>query len=230
MYSRLVKRSHGLVLGLVLAGCSGPAPSTDSSRPGDGAAEVTDSTPQTLGSQAAASPAAILAFATEPDTLEANFAELHRLARERPDELRAAALDELDAGDPETRYGALYAVALTAEGTEAIDTLIAALSSPNVNERMLASGSLIARGEKAAFPVLIEMLGSDEQLAFRDPPQMAWQFARFVLIQYTDEDMGLLGPAPFAADRAVAAQPAWRDWWISSGASLEFDALDQVFR
>jgi hypothetical protein len=104
------------------------------------------------------------------------------------------------------------------------------LGSTDVNERMLAAGSLIARGDTAAFPVLIDMLGSDETLAFHHPPQAAWRFARFVLVQYTGEDLGLLGPRTFSAADAAAVQPAWEDWWIQRGDSLRYNAQERLYR
>ena len=226
-YSREVKREHGLMLGLLLVGCSATDPAPDSARPGGETADMTVSAAATGVSEAAA---AIEAFSIESELVGASFAEIHRLAELRPDELREAALDQLEAGDTAARYPALYALALTVEGTEATDALRAVLDSPDINERMLAAGSLIAQGEKAAFPILIELLGSDEQLALRDPPQQAWQFARFLLIQYTDEDMGLLGPSTYGPDQAAVAQQAWQDWWASTGASLQFDAATQVYR
>ena len=241
-YSREVKREHGLMLGLLLVGCSATDPAPDSARPGGETADVTVSAAATGMSTAAdmtvsaaatgvsEAAAAIEAFSIESELVGASFAEIHRLAELRPDELREAALDQLEAGDTAARYPALYALALTVEGTEATDALRAVLDSPDINERMLAAGSLIAQGEKAAFPILIELLGSDEQLALRDPPQQAWQFARFLLIQYTDEDMGLLGPSTYGPDQAAVAQQAWQDWWASTGASLQFDAATQVYR
>lgn len=155
---------------------------------------------------------------------------IHRLADERPADVRAAALDQLETAKGDVRYAALYALALTAEGADAFAALHEALISPNVDERMLAAGSLVARGDTAALPVLIEMLGSEEELAFRHPPQAAWRFARFVLVQYTGQDLGLLGPRTFSASDAAAAQPAWEDWWVQHGGSLQYNARERLYR
>lgn len=224
----------GLALCLTLSACAGTAPG-----PHGPPAAGTDGAPTPAGTEAPSTSgttpvseaaAAIAEFSTQPERLNSSFADIHRHARERPAELRDAALDQLASATGPVRYAALYALALTADGTGSMDALREVLTSDDVNERMLAAGSLIARGEKAAFPVLIELLGSDEQLAFRDPPQEAWRFARFVLIQYTREDMGLLGPTTFSAEQAAAARTAWERWWVERGDGLRYDEEERVYR
>lgn len=87
------------------------------------------------------------------------FRAIHELARERPGELRAAALEQLRSGESNIRYAAVYALSLTAED-ESLEALRPLLESTETSERMLAASSLVSQGEKAALPVLVEALGS----------------------------------------------------------------------
>lgn len=224
-----MKRYAGFVLGVLLVACGGSPVATESSAPAPTTStSARPPAPPTAASSAAAD--AIASFATGPEQLNSSFAAIHRHVNERPADVRVAALDQLPTATGDVRYAALYALSLTAEGDDAFVALHDALESVDVDERMLAAGSLVARGDKAALPVLIEMLGSAEDLAFRDPPQAAWEFARFVLLRYTAEDLGLLGPRTFSAVDAAAAQPAWATWWIEHGDRLEFDAEQRLYR
>ena len=175
--------------------------------------------------------AAVLdAFASDPGLVDENFRALNSLVRTSPAAVREAAIERLRASDPNLRYAAVYGLALTADDADSIAALVPILTSSDISERMLAAGSLISRGEKSAFPILIDALDSDDPLAFRDPPQRAWQFARFVLIQYTEEDMGLLGPLTFSTEQAAAAKPTWETWWSDHGDALRFDQNERVYR
>lgn len=113
----------------------------------------------------------------------ADFRAMHELAREQPGELRTAALDELGSRQSNVRYAAVYGLAMTAEG-RSLERLRGLLESEDVSERVLAAEALVSRGEAAGLPVLIEALGSEEGLRFRDPPQRAWELARLLLVQY----------------------------------------------
>lgn len=188
---------------------------------------VSEATVTTVASEAAR---VLDAFASTPNRVAEDFRALHSLVRDTPGEVRDAAIERLQASDPNLRYAAVYGLALTADDAESMAALVPILSSPDISERMLAAGSLISRGDKNAFPVLIDALDSDDPLAFRDPPQRAWQFARFVLIQYTEEDMGMLGPRTFSLDQAAAAKPAWERWWSEHGDALRYDENERVYR
>lgn len=214
-----------LLLGL--AACS------SSAEPAPGGATVgspSGNTPDDSPGSGISIAAAMEAFNGDAERAEEAFAALQQAALDDPDALRAEAIAAAGSDDPGTSYAGAYALALVAEEGASMDALRACLASADESERMLAAGGLIWRGDTAAFPVLIDALASQQPLTYRHPPQHAWQFARFLLIQYTDEDMGLLGPPPYGADQAAAAQQAWQDWWASAGASLQFDAAAQVYR
>lgn len=158
----------------------------------------------------------------------ADFRAMHELAREQPGELRTAALDELGSRQSNVRYAAVYGLAMTAEG-RSLERLRGLLESEDVSERVLAAEALVSRGEAAGLPVLIEALGSEEGLRFRDPPQRGWELARLLLVQYTGEDFGLIGNG-FDGAKAAAALPAWEAWWKKRGAALRFDGAERVYR
>lgn len=232
---------------LVVAGCSGSSASTGSARSGPNLTEASSesaavSTVSTVSAAVSAVSEATVAtvaseaarlldgFASAPNRVAEDFRVLNSLVRHSPGEVRDAAIERLQASDPILRYAAVYGLALTADDAESMAALVPILSSSDISERILAAGSLISRGDKSAFPVLIGALDSDDPLAFRDPPQRAWQFARFVLIQYTETDMGLLGPPTFSAEQAAAAKPAWDRWWSEHGDALRYDENGQVYR
>lgn len=222
----------------MVAGCAGSSSSTDSARSGPNLTEaslesaaVSTAVPEATVATVASEAARVLdGFASAPNRVAEDFRVLNSLVRHSPGEVRDAAIERLHASDPIRRYAAVYGLALTADDAESMAALVPILSSSDINERMLAAGSLISRGDKSAFPVLIGALDSDDPLAFRDPPQRAWQFARFVLVQYTDEDMGLLGPRTFSAEQAAAAKRAWDRWWSEHGDALRYDENERVYR
>lgn len=223
----------------MVAGCTGTSQSTESARtnPEPSVASTEPVVSQaTEGSEAATTSevsdlARVLdAFGSAPELVDEDFRALNSLVRTNPGEVRDAVIERLGASDPILRYAAVYGLALTADDADSMAALVAILASPDISERMLAAGSLISRGDKSAFPVLIDALDSDDAVAFRDPPQRAWQFARFVLIQYTEEDLGLLGPRTFSAEQAAAAKSTWETWWVDRGDVLVFDRNESVYR
>lgn len=157
----------------------------------------------------------ILAFDSSPLKREPSFRALYAQIHARPAELREAALAHLRDADPDVRYASLFALAMTAEPGAPLDALRPFLQSSDPSERMMAAGALVANGEKAGLPVLIDALTSTAPLRFHDPSLLAWQLARSTLIQYTDEDMGLLA-RPGARWEPEAAQARWRAWWQKS--------------
>ena len=157
----------------------------------------------------------ILAFDSSPSKREPSFHALYGQIHTRPAELREAALAHLRDEDPDVRYATLFALAMTAEPGASLDALRPFLQSADPSERLMAAGALVAQGEKAGLPVLIDSLTATAPLRFYDPSLLAWQFARSTLIQYTDEDMGLLA-RPGAKWEPEQAQARWRAWWQTS--------------
>jgi hypothetical protein len=160
--------------------------------------------------------------------LEVSDRDLHVLIRDDPEAAAQAALEQLDADDPAARFAALYALANTAATDEQLEGLRATLASASLSERVLAAEALLVRGEKQALPVLIEALGSDEDLAFSLPPRQAWEYARDLLLTYTEGDFGLTADESFAA--ASAARPAWQAWWQANGGGIEWRPDEGVYR
>lgn len=175
---------------------------------------------------------AITGFRGDADNVGESFRAISGHLRERPAQLRAAALDHLGAEDPNVAYAALYSLAITAEEGESIDALRPFLESGDVSERMLAAGSLVARGEKAGIPVLIDALDSEEPLAYRTPERPAWLFAQHVLLRYTGQDVGPALAQPEELDPTLVAEamPDWERWWAKNGGALRWDASAREFR
>ncbi len=171
---------------------------------------------------------AIANFKAEPAEIEASFQTLHQQIIHQPGEVAQAALAQLDAEDPAVRFAALYALANTAETRAQLNALREVLGSESLSERVLAAEALLVRGEKEAIPVLIAALNSEEELAYSLPPQVAWWYARYLLLQYTLEDFGLEGDESFAT--AAAAQPTWQAWWEENGDSLQWYTEEGVYR
>lgn len=143
--------------------------------------------------------------------MRGSFAAIHQHLRERPEELRQAALRQVGSDDPGTQFAALYALATTAEQGQSMEVLSAYLESGDVSERMLAAGSLLVRGDKAAIPVLIAALHSVETLAYQESGAPAWLVAQDLLVRYTGERIGppLEEPEDFNAAAVAAAQADW---------------------
>ena len=171
---------------------------------------------------------AIKEFNAKPEMLEASYHNLHTLIRENPESAAVAALQQLQADDPSVRFVAIYTLANTATTDAQLDALRTVLTSASLSERVLAAEALLARGDKQAVPVLIAALNSGEDLANSLPPRQAWEYARQLLLQFTDQDFGLTVDESLAA--ATAAQPAWQAWWEQNGGGLEWFPDEGVFR
>jgi hypothetical protein len=145
---------------------------------------------------------------------QAAFDSLRGGLEQDPSGMHAYALEILSSNSAsDERMAAVYVLSETGLDGQAMDALHRSLDEGGVDERLLAAETLLLSGDPAGFPTLIALLGSQEALAYRDPPQQAWQAASFALIQLTDEDLGLIGPEEYAV--VSAAQPAWQAWWES---------------
>ena len=76
-------------------------------------------------------------------------------------------------------------------------------------------------------PVLIAALDETQKLAYRDPPQPAFRFARAELLFFTTQDFGLRASTDAAT--AVSSKPGWLAWWQTNQAVLRFDAKTMRF-
>jgi hypothetical protein len=156
-----------------------------------------------------------------------DFVDLVQATVEDPDAVRQSALDGLSASDPTARFGAVYALTVTAEGQESIDALVSLLGSDRLEERLLAADALVSRGDRRGIPPLIEALASDEVIPRLDPPQAAWQLARTALLQHTEEDFGLSDAEKPSA--VAATQDAWEEWYREAEGSLRWDPATRRF-
>ena len=215
-----------LGLGVLLAtivvsgwGCSGGGTGTTTVT---GAGTTTSGASDTSSAGVASSGEVAIVQFGGGNGVNADFMVLEEMVRADPDGLRVAALRHLADTDPMVHYAAVYALVRTAKSDESsMSVLRALLVSPRVDDRLLAAGALVYRGESAGIPVLIAALDSPEAMALRDPPQTASGFGRELLLRFTSEDFGLR-----AASDAVSVakvEPAWRQWWDEHGAGLRWD-------
>ena len=216
-----------LGLGVVVAtivvsgwGCSGGGTTTTTTATGAGTTTSGASDTSSAG-VASAGEVAISRFGGGSG-VDADFVALEEMVRADPDGLRVGALRHLTDTDEMVHYAAVYALVRTARSDESsMSALRALLASLRVDDRLLAAGALVYRGESAGIPVLIAALDSPEAMALRDPPQTASGFAKELLLRFTSEDFGLR-----AASDAVSVakvEPAWRQWWAEHGAGLRWD-------
>jgi hypothetical protein len=161
----------------------------------------------------------ITGFAGSPNVAE-TFHELNEAARENAAALRRAALAHLADKDPEIHYAALYALAMTADATNASE-LAAMLNSPSVDDRLLSAGALAGLGDKRGLPILITALDQQGPMAYRAPGARACDFAKQQLMWFTRQDFGL--KAASTTEQIAATKPAWEQWWQATGTSVHFD-------
>jgi hypothetical protein len=200
-------------------GCSGSS---------SGTAATTGASSTTPAGVPSAGEVAIVQFGGG-NGVNADFAALEEGVRSDPDGLRAAAMRHLGDTDEMVHYAAVYALARTATSDESsMSALRGLLASARVDDRLLAAGALVYRGESSGIPVLIGELDSPEAMALRDPPQTASGFARQLLLRFTNEDFGLRAAGDDAS--AATAKPAWQQWWDEHGAGLQWDPTIEEFR
>ncbi len=156
-------------------------------------------------------------------SLELTQREIDRLAIADPESLRTAALTHVDDPDTTIHSAALYALSLSVDARDraARDTLQRFLTSLDDVERLRASVGLIGVGDKAAVPVLIDLIGSSAVLPGGDPPLAVWRVARGTLMVNTGEDFGLRRADSVEAARAT--RPSWTAWWSTYGADLQWN-------
>lgn len=196
-------------LALLSGGCStGNAPS----------GERSDSSSSSTAQDAPSAKTALAEFSLHPAEISRSFATVDRLAAFDRDELRAAALDGIDAVDPDARYVAVYALSLTATA-ESVAELAHVMVSGAPWERLLAATALAGLGDRDAVPVIIAFLSDDDSFPYWEPPTTYWKYARRQLLSMTGEDFGL--SAALDSTSAAATIPAWTQWWAVNGAAFQ---------
>jgi HEAT repeat protein len=145
-------------------------------------------------------------------------AKLNAAVLTEPDATREAALDHLDSQDPDARMAAVYALSITLQPDDT-DALAPLLESDRSGERVLAATGMLAMGDGRAVPVLIEALRLEDPTAFGSPPVRVWEQARFALLSFTGQDLGLREAA--TAQDAAATAPEWESWWASARGSFD---------
>jgi len=206
-----------ILAAMILFACNAPNPPRESGAEAQPTESPNRRSPQEV----------ILHFGQDLDLVDADFAAIEAAIDDDLGAARAAALEHLKDEDAASRFAALYVLARTAEPGESQEALRPFLESPDVTERLLAAQALLVRGEKAAFPVLIAELDSEAYIWYWDPPMQVWEMASFTLIQFTNEDLGLIGVDDFAG--TAGAKPAWESWWLESQEFLAWDPESQIW-
>jgi HEAT repeat protein len=161
--------------------------------------------------------AAIEEFDSSPRTRAPGLAVLTRAVALDRAAARDAALDLLDAEDGDARLAAVYALGLVLQQGDAA-SLAPVLDRAAPGERLLAASALTSVGDRRGVPVLIEALDRDDLLPLGAGGIHAWQQARFALLAFTGEDLGLR--AARTLTDASATKPSWQDWWAANASSF----------
>jgi hypothetical protein len=161
---------------------------------------------------------AIESFNAAPEAGSRPRSRLNAAVLTEPDATREAALELLASQDPDARIAAAYALSITLQPDDA-DALASLLESGSPGERVLAATGMLAVGDGRAVPVLISTLDVEDPLPFGSPPLGVWEQARFALLSFTGQDLGLRKAA--TAQDAAATAPEWESWWASAEGSFE---------
>lgn len=153
--------------------------------------------------------------AFDPSDLDAGLARLNQAALRGEAGSVLAIAPALEAGDPASRWAAVYVAALLAETSEDAAALEVALVDSEPSLRVVAAASLIGLGQKEAIPVLIESLDSRDELPYSDPPEPVSGLARLALEAYTGQSFD---------DSA-----GWFIWWESVEDGLTWDGERYVY-
>ena len=116
--------------------------------------------------------------------------------------------------EPNSRWAALYVIALLTDTDEEIAVLEPMLEDDDEIFRVMAAGSLAGLGVTESLPVLIEGLSSESELPFSHPPRPLSAYARATLEHYTGESF------EEAAD--------WEDWWDEVSSDISWDGEGYV--
>ena len=143
----------------------------------------------------------------DPDDLDGSIDRLNRASFAPPSSVRSLA-PLLEEPEPNQRWAAVYLAALMVKEDTA-DVLRPALEDPVLPLRVTATGALASVGVVESLPVLIEALGSEEELWYSDPPRPAADLAREALEAYTGE--------------AFPSPEQWAVWWDDVHGSLRWD-------
>jgi hypothetical protein len=161
---------------------------------------------------------AIESFDASPEAGSRSRSHLNAAVLAEPDASREAALDHLESQNPDVRIAAVYALSITLQPDDA-DALAPLLESDSSGQRVLAAAGMLAVGDGRAVPVLISALEVEDPLPFGSPPLRVWEQARFALLSFTGQDLGLRKAV--TAQDAAATAPEWESWWASAEGSFE---------
>jgi HEAT repeat protein len=161
---------------------------------------------------------AIESFDAAPEAGSHPRSRLNAAVLAEPDATREAALDLLESQDADARIAAVYALSITLQPDDA-DTLAPLLEADSPGERVLAATGLLAVGDGRGVPVLISALDVEDPLPFGSPPLRVWEQARFALLSFTGQNLGLREAA--TAQDAAATAAEWESWWASMEGSFE---------
>ncbi len=104
----------------------------------------------------------------------------------------------------------------------AMQALVGHLSDADATLRAYAAGGLAGTGSVDGLAALIDLLDSDDELRFSEPPELIRAWAYRALRALT-----IVGPVfePYGDETVRAREVAeWQDWLASSRARLQFDS------
>ena len=182
--------------------------------------------PSGISAAAGATPEQLIASFSDAPNPDAVFYAINKASGTDPAPVRKAALAHIGDSEPKTRYAALYALALSADKSDA-EALAKFLGSPVADERLLAAGALAGLRDKRALPILIAALDLDKPLNYRGAGERASTFAQQQLLHFTSLDFGL--KVARTREQIAATRPEWERWWQRAGASVHYDPQTRQF-
>lgn len=132
----------------------------------------------------------------------------------------------LESNDSYHQWTGLYILSniaynATPEEQEEIKQGISPFLEGNLSSfRLMAAVTLVTMGDKEGIPVLIDLLGSDEQMFLWEPPMPVCAYANEFLVRYTEKDFEYsCAPGQFDAE----ARQQWEAWWNENSEHTEWD-------
>ncbi|MFP3950021.1 MAG: hypothetical protein ACLFUZ_02930 [Candidatus Micrarchaeia archaeon] len=132
----------------------------------------------------------------------------------------------LESNDSYAKWTGLYVLSniaynTTPEEQEEIKQGISPFLEGNLSSfRLMAAVTLVTMGDKEGIPVLIDLLGSDEQMFLWEPPILVCSYANEFLVRYTEKDFEYsCAPGQFDAE----ARQQWEAWWNENSEKIEWD-------
>ncbi|MBD3389492.1 hypothetical protein GF415_00870 [Candidatus Micrarchaeota archaeon] len=155
-----------------------------------------------------------------------SFSNVNQLLGTTPADM----LPLLESNDSYHQWTGLYILSniaynATPEEQEEIKQGISPFLEGNLSSfRLMAAVTLVTMGDKEGIPMLIDLLGSDEQMFLWEPPMPVCAYANEFLVRYTEKDFEYsCAPGQFDAE----ARQQWEAWWNENSQQVTWDPVSE---